>query len=63
MVIARYHPDNDDARSLFQRLKFEEREKMFRGRNIALLEFEFEELADDDEAEADDESEDRLAET
>lgn len=63
MVIARYHPDNDDARSLFQRLKFEEREEMFRGRNIALLEFEFEELTDDDEAEADDESEDRLAET
>lgn len=62
MVIARYHPDNDEARRLFQRLKFEEREEMFRGRNIALLEFEFEELADDDEPEADDESEARLAE-
>lgn len=63
MVIARYHPDNDEARRLFQRLKFEEREEMFRGRNIALLEFEFEELTDDDEPEADDESEARLAET
>ena len=63
MVIARYHPDNDDARRLFQRLKFEEREKLFRKRNIALLEFEFEEQGDDgedDENEEDDEKSDRL---
>ena len=58
MVIARYHPDNDTARRLFQRLKFEEQDKMFRGRRIALIEFEFEEPDDegaDDENEDDDE--------
>lgn len=58
MIIARYHPDNDDARRLFQRLKFEEREEMFRGRNIALLEFEFEEQASADEEEDTDEEQD-----
>ena len=55
MVIARYHPGNDIARRLFQRLKFEEQDKMFRGRHIAVLEFEFEEPDDDG---ADDENED-----
>ena len=57
MVIARYHPDNDTARRLFHRLKFEEQDKMFRGRHIALIEFEFEEPDDDgadDEKEEDD---------
>ena len=53
MVIARYHPDNDAARGLFQSLKFEEQDKMFRGRHIALIEFEFEEP--DDEGEDDEE--------
>lgn len=50
MVIARYEPDNDVARRLFKRLNFEQQEKMFRGRHIAVLEFEFE----DDEDAADD---------
>ena len=63
MVIARYHPDNDTARRLFHRLKFEEQDKMFRGRRIALIEFEFEEPddegADDDNEEDDEQSESR----
>ncbi len=63
MVIARYHPDNDTARRLFQRLKFEEQDKMFRGRRIALIEFEFEEAddesADDENEDADEQSESR----
>ncbi len=49
MVVARYAPDNDAARQLFAKLKFEEQEKMSRGRNIATLEFEFEEVEVDDE--------------
>ena len=49
MVIARYKPDNEAARSLFTKLGFVEREEMFRGRHVSLLEFEFEE----DDAEAD----------
>ena len=62
MVIARYHPDNDTARRLFHRLKFEEQDKMFRGRHIAVLEFEFEEPDDegaDDKNEDDEQSESR----
>jgi len=55
MVIARYEPDNEPARRLFERLNFEQQEKMFRGRHIAILEFEFE----DDEVNAEkDEDED-----
>jgi len=53
MVIARYRPENDAARSLFNKLGFTERKEMFRGRHVALLEFEFEE----DEAEEDSEDE------
>jgi len=56
MVIARYRPENDAARSLFNKLGFTERKEMFRGRHVALLEFEFEE--DDSEDEADDYEED-----
>lgn len=51
MIIARYHPDNDDARRLFARLKFEEQDELFRRRHIALLRFEFEEGADDEDDE------------
>ena len=47
MVIARYEPDNEPARRLFERLNFEQQEKMFRGRHIAILEFEFEDDEDD----------------
>jgi len=49
MVVARYAPDNEAARQLFAKLKFEEQEKMSRGRNIATLEFEFEEVEVDEE--------------
>ena len=49
MVIARYKPENEAARRLFGKLGFDEREEMFRGRHVAVLEFEFEE--DDEEAE------------
>ena len=58
MVIARYKPENDLGRSLFNKLGFKEREEMFRGRHVSLLEFEFEDEDEDDEdeyAEADDE--------
>ena len=60
MVIARYRPDNEVARSLFNKLGFNEREEMFRGRHVSLLEFEFEEdeAEDDSEDEADDYEED-----
>ena len=51
MVIARYRPENDAARSLFNKLGFKEREEMFRGRHVSLLEFEFEEDDEDDEDE------------
>ena len=53
MVIARYHPENEAARRLFQRLKFVEQDKTFRGRRISLLQFEFEEQADDEDNEDD----------
>ena len=58
MVIARYAPSNDDARRLFGRLKFVEQEKMFRGRHIAVLEFEFEEVEEVDEDDDDDSADD-----
>ena len=59
MVIARYNTDNDVARQLFAKMKFEEQEdRIVRGRNIAVLEFEFEESEEDDEYEDDDELED-----
>lgn len=48
-VVARYNTDNDAARQLFAKLKFEEQEQLVRGRNIATLDFEFEESEDDDE--------------
>lgn len=57
MVVVRYDPDNEAARELAKKLKFEEQEKLFRKRNIALLEFEFEELEgeeDEEELDADD---------
>lgn len=54
MVIARYAPENMAGRKLFAKLGFVEREEMFRGRHVSLLEFEFEE-DEDDADEADDE--------
>ena len=51
MVIARYKPENEPARRLFERLNFQQQENMFRGRHIAILEFEFED--DDDDAPSD----------
>lgn len=61
MVIARYRPENEVARSLFNKLGFKEREEMFRGRHVALLEFEFEEEDDtDEEADSDDEEVEEL---
>ncbi len=48
MVIARYDTDNTAARDLFEKLKFEEQDKLVRNRNIALLEFEFEEDDNDE---------------
>ena len=57
MVIARFAPDNDTARRLFERLNFEQQEKMFRGRHIAILEFEFEDNEDDAEDDEDDDAE------
>ena len=59
MVVARYDPDNDAARQLFAKLKFEEQEKMSRGRNIATLEFEFDEV-EVEEDDLDDEVDDDL---
>jgi len=61
MVIARYDTDNDVARELFAKLKFEQQDKLVRGRNIALLEFEFEE-PDDDEDDEDDEDDTDVSE-
>lgn len=58
MVIARYRTENDAARNLFSKLGFNEREEMFRGRHVSLLEFEFEEEeedADSEDADSDDE--------
>lgn len=50
MVIARYQPENEAARALFAKLNFVEREEMFRGRHVALLEFEFEEAGEEEPA-------------
>ena len=61
MIIARYKPENEAARDLFAKLNFVEREEMFRGRQVAILEFEFEEDEADEEDiddEFDDEEED-----
>ena len=58
MVIARYAPENEAARQLFHRLNFVEQDNLFRGRHIAVLEFEFEEDETDEEDEADEDSED-----
>ena len=66
IVIARYEPENEAARALFAKLGFVEREEKFRGRHIAILEFEFEEDEaengedenDDDEYDEDDGVED-----
>lgn len=57
-VIARYNTDNDAARQLIAKLKFEEQEQLVRGRNIATLEFEFEESEEEDDDEDDDYDED-----
>ena len=51
MVIARYKPENEAAQALFEKLNFVQREEMFRGRHIALLEFEFEEVEEEVEEE------------
>ncbi len=64
MVIARYRPENDAARSLFNKLGFKQREEMFRGRHVTLLEFEFEEddeANEDKDAETDDVADDEAA--
>ena len=58
MVIARYRTENEAARSLFNKLGFQEREEMFRGRHVSVLEFEFEE---DDKEEVDDADSDEAA--
>ena len=58
MVLARYNPENEAARLLFDKLGFVQREEMFRGRNIALLEFEFEADEDDEDDEDDFDDED-----
>jgi|GEM_PF-1042044 len=57
MVIARYAPDNEAARKLFAKWKFEEQDRMVRGRQIATLEFEFEESEEDEDLEDDDNEE------
>ena len=54
MVVVRYDPDNEAARQLATKLKFEEQEKLFRKRNIALLEFEFEEIEGEDDLDDED---------
>ena len=51
MVIARYEPENEAARQLFGRLNFVEQDNLFRGRHIAVLEFEFEEDESDEDGE------------
>ena len=48
MVVARYDQDNEAARQLFAKLKFEEQTQLVRNRNIAILEFEFEEFEDEE---------------
>ncbi len=51
MVIARYAPENEAACNLFTKLGFVQREEMFRGRHVAILEFEFEEIEIEDQDE------------
>ena len=53
MVIARYAPENVAARKLFAKLNFAQREEMFRDRHVAVLQFEFEEVDDDENGEDD----------
>lgn len=53
MVVARYDKDNIAARDLFAKLKFEERDKSTRGRKIAVLKFEFEDVDEDEETDED----------
>lgn len=53
MVIARYAPENVAARKLFAKLNFVQREEMFRDRHVAVLQFEFEEVDDDENGEED----------
>ncbi len=53
MVIARYEPENVAARKLFDKLNFVQREEMFRDRHVAVLQFEFEEVEDDENGEED----------
>ncbi len=48
MVIARYAPENVAARKLFDKLGFKVQDELFRDRHVAVLKFEFEEVADDD---------------
>lgn len=60
MIIARYQPENEAARALFAKLNFVERDEMFRGRHIALLEFEFEET-DEEEPDSEDDRDDDIA--
>ena len=58
LVIARYRPENEAARALFAKLNFVEREETFRGRNLATLEFEFEDGPEDEDEPDDDELDD-----
>lgn len=60
MMIVRYRPDNETARRLFERLGFVEQDNMHRGRHIATLEFEFEDVeeTDDEDDVVDDEEAD-----
>ena len=53
MVIARYAPENVAARKLFDKLNFSQREEMFRDRHVAVLQFEFEEVDDDENGDLD----------
>lgn len=56
LVIARYEPENVAARKLFQKLNFRQQEELFRDRQVAVLNFEFEDVEDaGEDAEADDE--------
>lgn len=48
MVIARYEPENIAARKLFDKLEFKVQDELFRDRHVAVLKFEFEDVAEDD---------------
>ncbi len=58
MVIARYAPENLAARKLFNKLNFTQQEELFRDRHVAVLKFEFEEVAEDDDELASDQDSD-----